>query len=318
MIISITGATGFVGNLLAKYHIEKGDEVRYLTRNNIKPIDGAKVFIGNLSSPDEVLFTFLDCSDVLYHCAAELKNTSLMNETNIVGTENLVRLSVGKVSKFVLLSSTGVYGSVNKDMIDEDTRPNPDNAYEISKLKADNIATEIAHKSGLDLVIIRPSNIYGVTMSNKSLFGLIQVIFNGVFFFVGSKEAVANYIHVDNVVHALVLAGKLNTLTNASIYIVSDNCSIETFVKYITVALNKRTVRLRLPKKMVRALACVLNLLVSSPLTRSRIDALTCKKIYNSDKIRKELGYEHLITMEQGVTQVANYWLTNKLLSKTK
>lgn len=314
-IIAITGATGFVGRLLAEYHIKNGDEVRYLTRDNIKPIFGAYAFIGNVCSTAEILVPFLNHSDVLYHCAAELKKEKLMDETNIIGTENLVRLSVGKVKKFVLFSSTGVYGSVNEEIIKESTMPNPENAYEKSKLQADLTAVEIAHKDGLNLVILRPSNIYGVTMANKSFFGLIKAIFNGFFFFIGKKGAVANYIHVDNVVYALVLAGKLNSLPNASIYIVSDYCNIETLVTYITVALNKKSIRLRLPIRIVRALASVLELSGRSPLTNARIDALTSKKIYSSDKIKEELAYKHLITMEQGVKQVANYWLNTQLTS---
>ncbi len=59
MIIAITGASGFVGQLLAKYHINQGDEVRYLTRTNHRNIHGAIPFISHVNASYEVLLPFL-------------------------------------------------------------------------------------------------------------------------------------------------------------------------------------------------------------------------------------------------------------------
>ncbi len=232
-----------------------------------------------------------------------------MVETNVLGTKNLVNLAVGRVKRFVLLSSTGVYGAVSDTMVTEETQPTPNNPYEISKLEADKIARQIAITNGLSLVIIRPSNIYGNTMTNQSLFGLIKAVQRNLFFFMGPKGAIANYIHVDNVIHALVLAGSANHITNASIYNVSDHCTVEELIGYIAAALNKECPRIRLPLSLVRMLATVLQKSKKSPLTNSRVDALTSKTIYNADKIKLELGYQHEISIEQGIKDLTQYLL---------
>lgn len=160
MIIAVTGATSFICQKLIARHLAMGDEVRYLTRSNSKPIKNATVFIGDVNSPSDQLLPFLNNADIFYHCAAEIKNEAIMHRTNVQGTDNLLKLALlGNVARWVQLSSTGIYGDQPNTTVVEETVPQPNNAYEVSKLAADFLVLDIAQRYGLNAVIIRPSNV---------------------------------------------------------------------------------------------------------------------------------------------------------------
>lgn len=307
MIVAITGGTGFIGRRLIARHIARGDEVRYLTRKTGQNIAGAKAVIGDLAVVDS-LYSLLKNADVLYHCAAELHDADKMHATNVQGTENLLT-AVNQVSqqlRWVQLSSTGVYGSKPAQDVDEDTPLNPNNAYEVSKAKADALVCQ-AMAQGLQGVILRPSNVYGVDMPNQSLFQLINMIKRGLFFFIGDKKAVVNYIHVDNVIDALLLCGTATLTSNARCYIVSDSCLLTEFVAIIASALQVACPTKRLPETLLRLVAQLGQLLPRFPLTPSRVDALTYHHCYKTVHIEEELGYHHKISMQQGISELARH-----------
>ncbi len=315
MIVAISGASGFIGSQLAKRHMQLGDEVRYLTRRNSRPIDNAIAFIGDVNSPVEQLLPFLHGAHVFYHCAAEISNEEEMVRINVEGTANLIKVaSLAKVGTWVQLSSTGVYGNQSNKVVTETTTPYPSNCYEKTKLEADALVLAASNTNSLKALIIRPSNVYGRTMKNKSLFGLIEAIKKGYFFFIGKKGAIVNYIHIDNVVNAMVLAVGAKNIPNGSTYIISDFCTIESFVESICRAMGINVPRLRVPELFIRLLVSMTESINFLPLTISRIDALTQRTIFSSDKIISELGYTHVVGICQGIADLTEHYnQTNNL-----
>lgn len=309
MIVAITGGTGFIGRHLIARHLERGDQVRYLTRKEqLTGIPGAIVFPGSLSSPISELRKFAGGADVLYHCAAELRNKAEMYNTNVLGTESLLDAADGEIGRWVQLSSTGVYGNPSHGEINEDSASNPANPYETSKVAADKLVFAAAEKRGLPCVVLRPSNVYAANMPNQSLFGLIEKIDQGMFFYIGRPGAVANYIHVENVVDALVLCGTSRLPANGRVYIVSDHRKLEEFVGIIAAALGRQPPRYRLPEYPVRALIAVAENIPGFPLSSSRVDALTNRTVYRTDRIAAELGYRNRISMEDGIGELVRHW----------
>lgn len=309
MIVAITGGTGFLGKHLIARHCARGDQVRYLTRKqSSESIASGSAFVGNLTSSVEHLREFARGADVLYHCAAELHNEAEMQNTNVFGTANLIAAAGGEIGRWVQLSSTGVYGRKALDDVYEDTAANPANAYEISKEASDKALREAAQQQNLPCVMVRPSNVYGIDMPNRSLFHLISMIDRGLFFFIGRPGAVANYVHVENVVDALVLCATAKLSGNGRTYIVSDHRKLEELVHIVTAALGKAPPRLRLPESLVRAVSMVAGGIPGFPLSLSRVDALTNRTVYRTDRIMTELGYENRISMEAGIGKLVRYW----------
>jgi nucleoside-diphosphate-sugar epimerase len=308
VIIAVTGGTGFIGRHLIARHLARGDEVRYLTRHTPeKVIAGACAVIGDLTSSIDELRPFVQDVDVLYHCAAELHDATKMQQTNVLGTQNLLTAASGTVKRWVQLSSTGVYGSKPAHDVNEDTALNPMNAYEVSKAAADELVYTAMNEQGLQGVVLRPSNIYGVNMPNQSLFQLINMIKRGLFFFIGARGAMVNYIHVENVIDALVLCGTATLPANGRTYIVSDVCTLEEFVAIIAAALGVPCPKKRLPELLVRSVARLADTLPRFPLRSSRVDALTYRHRYKTERIEAELGYRHTISMSEGISELVGY-----------
>ena len=306
-VVAITGGTGFVGRHLVGRHVALGDEVRYLTRSTSKTaVPGAKPVVGDLRS-GVGLKSFVAGTDVLYHCAAELNDSSRMDEVNVQGTRRLLESLQRDVGVWVQLSSTGVYGPKRCGVVEDPGPLAPVNPYELSKASADSLVHNAAHR-GLGSVIVRPSNVYGPDMTNQSLFHMIRMVDRGLFFFIGSPGATANYVHVENVVDALMLAAGSPLPENGRAYIVSDHCTMEEFVAMIAEALGRKPPRLRLPEGPVRLAARLCEGIPGFPLTTSRIDALTNRVVYSSRRIEEELGYRHRITMADGIGELVRAW----------
>lgn len=303
--IAITGATGFIGRKLAMYHFGKGDKVRILSRC---PPDGAGLsdsfewFLGDLSESDN-LRDFVDGVDVLYHCAGEIIDESRMEAVHVVGTHRLIEAAKGRIGRWVQLSSTGAYGRRREGVVTEQTELNPHGMYEVTKVASDALVQAASSSGAFEQAILRPSIVYGAGMPNQSIYGLTEMIRRGWFFFIGKPGASANYIHVDNVIEALVLCGNMPQATG-QIYNLSDHCTLERFVAIICQVIKCTVPRNRLPKLPVKVLAKLLSFVPRMPLTQARIDALTTRVIYSSEKIERELGYKHRISIETGLREL--------------
>ncbi len=314
IIVAITGGTGFIGRQLVMYHLEQGDEVRVLSRRSIEESglpDSVKWYCGDLGNSGD-LQSFVDKADILYHCAGEIKDATKMKALHVDGTARLINMATGRIGRWVQLSSTGAYGQHREGIVTEETSLNPKGEYEVTKVQADNLVINAANQGAFNYVILRPSIVYGETMSNRSLFSLIALIQRGWFFFIGQPNASANYIHVDNVVNALLLCGSVAHV-KGQVYNLSDYRSLEDFVKIIANALRCKIPHLRIPELPVRVLIKLLGWIPGMPLTDSRINALTNYTIYENTKIEQELGYQHVISMEDGVAKLVAYWQSNMM-----
>jgi len=178
MIIAITGGGGFIGKQLVNRHIQQGDQVRLLSRKSFLKDVNAQYFPGDLSNPNVDLSSFVDNVDILYHCAGEVNNESLMQELHVNGTQRLVDAAQGEIGRWVQLSSVGVYGVCRAGVITENSKEQPFGVYERTKTESD----KIVKNSGIPYTILRPSNVFGNNMPNQSLRGLLHAV-QRVYFF---------------------------------------------------------------------------------------------------------------------------------------
>lgn len=94
-------------------------------------------------------------------------------------------------------------------------------------------------RGGFSYTILRPSKIYGVNMRNKVLLTLSDLIKHNLFFFIGDGDGYANYLHIDNMVDALVRSG-IYPAAKGKIYNVSDDCTIFALVEVICSTLKNK------------------------------------------------------------------------------
>jgi nucleoside-diphosphate-sugar epimerase len=309
VIVAITGATGFIGKRLVQRHLAQGNTVRYLTRGHSSGLGDALPYIADLREPSDTLHRFLDGVDVVYHLAAELHDESKMRMVNLEGTRKLLESLPAKDKPlWIQLSSTGVYGAKGDLSVDEDTLACPKNPYELTKFEADELVKEFSSRVGLRAFILRPSTVYGPDMPNQSVFQLISMIDKGLFFFIGKPGAIANYIHVENVVDILMHTAAKSPLHGIATYIVSDHCTLEELVSIITKTLGKGMPRMRVPEPLARMAAGLGDVIPGFPLTQTRIDALTNRTCYQSIRLKEDYGYQNRLSMEDGFKDMVVTW----------
>ncbi len=309
MRIAITGGTGFIGKKLVQYHLQQGDFVHLLTRKLTIDFqhNNLKIFNGDLLDDSISFAEFLDDINVLYHCAAEISDLDKIWNVNVSSTQKLISASRNKIIRWVQLSSCGVYGNVRAGLVDETYLKNPIGLYEQSKSVAEELLIT-ANKAGFfELVLLRPSNVYGESMTNKSLFQLFSAVKKGIYFHLGFDQASANYIHVDDVVNALGLCAT-NVNANGKIYNVSDYQTFDSLIFEVSKVLGVRNPSLRIPLLFIRILVNLLEFIPNFPLTSSRINALTSKVIFSNKKIENDLGFKHLVSPSDGIKRLVRYW----------
>ena len=314
MIVAITGGTGFIGTRLVLRHLSQGDVVRVLTRRNTIDIETSQdlhLIHGDLTNDFEKMIPFVGGVDVLYHCAGEIRERKKMYSVHVTGTENLCAAANGRIGHWVQLSSVGVYGAYSSGIVTEQSPLHPMGTYEKTKTVSDQVVINAAKADAFTYSILRPSNIFGPTMTNRSLFQLIKMIQKGLFFFIGKPGASANYIHVDNVVEGLIKCGELPN-ARGRIYNLSDYQTIEEFVTIIADELRKPVPKLRLPEMLVKWMAKLCGRLPHFPLTEGRVKGLTSRAVYSIERIQQELGYVHQFPMEDGLREMVKTWKQSK------
>jgi nucleoside-diphosphate-sugar epimerase len=141
-------------------------------------------------------------------------------------------------------------------------------------------------------------------MNNQSIFQLINSIKSGFFFYPGSKKALINYIHVTDVVNALMLCGsRKESLGNH--YNISQVIESEGMVKSLLIGLKLKRKFIKIPEFLTRAVVKILCLIPAFPLTESRLNTLTGDCVYSSSKISAELGFEFNSTLEEEFKLIA-------------
>ena len=295
MIVSITGGAGFIGKRLVQSLLEAGHQLRVLSRKKRDTVEGIEYYVGDLSKDDTDYSAFLENVDVLFHCAGEVSNQDLMYKLHVDGTRQLLKQAKNKkVGRWVQLSSVGAYGACRNGLITETSPENPKGIYEKTKTLAD----ESVRDSGIPYVILRPSIVFASDMPNQSLNQLLSMIRKGIFFYIGRSGALVNYVHVNDVVNALILCGQNSRAINNT-YNISQTLEIEGMVHALLGGDGRNKKFLHFPEGMLRGAVKLLEKLPHFPLNLSRIDALTGNCKYSSSKIKKELGFEFKLSLEE-------------------
>ena len=222
--ILVSGGMGFVGSNLVKKLLTKGHFVRIIddfstgSYNNLsiehKNLDIRRATITDMNAVNDVI----EDIDIVYHLAAlksvpESINLPIMyNNVNINGTVNLLTASARcKVKKFILASSSSVYGnSTAKEQIETD-EPQPISPYAISKLTGEYYCKLYSKIHNLDTVSLRFFNIYGPGQALDDNYAMVIPKFIGSILknerppIFGDGKQERDFVYIDDVIHALEL-----------------------------------------------------------------------------------------------------------------
>jgi UDP-glucose 4-epimerase len=131
----ITGGAGFVGSHLAEALLARGDEVQILDNlstgsiDNVEHLKGERRFRYTIDSVmnEPVAAELIDRADVVFHLAAAVGVRLIVEspvntiETNVHGTEMVLKMANKKKKKVLLASTSEVYGKSQAVPFREDT-----------------------------------------------------------------------------------------------------------------------------------------------------------------------------------------------------
>jgi dihydroflavonol-4-reductase len=167
--VLITGATGQVGNAIARRLAGDGVDVRALVRSperaRVLP-EGAQPVFGDVTDPGSLREALDGCATV-YHAAGIpeqwRKDTGEFARVNVEGTRNVVDTALAAgVERFVYTSTDDVLVGAPGEEFDESVvRTTPgETPYQVSKQEADRIVVAALDR-GLPAVFLHPAGVYG-------------------------------------------------------------------------------------------------------------------------------------------------------------
>ena len=203
--VLITGANGFIGNSLMRYY--KAQKVPVVGVDLVGNNDD--IIKGDIGNP-ETISHLLESCDVVVHTAALVSNSIAdadMWRVNVLATRNLIAAAEKyKVRRFVQLSSIVAYGNAAEGELDEDQPVHADGgSYVLTKLASEHTVLAAQAKSSLELVIIRPGDVYGPG-SRPWIILPLEAINKGQFMLPAEGKGFFLPIYIDDLVRGIALA----------------------------------------------------------------------------------------------------------------
>ena len=194
--ILITGSAGFIGREIIK-RLDKSEVI--IDSNDSERID--------LQNKEQVMK--LDSTDMVIHLGGKTPQNELKwseyFDNNVIGTLNVLEYCIQKKVKKMIYVSSYVYGNPKYCPIDENHPINPHNAYTESKYLAERLCKFYCNRSDLNLIILRPFNIFGQSMRDGFLItNLINSIKTGKKLTIVNKNSKRDFLHVDDFVDLIV------------------------------------------------------------------------------------------------------------------
>lgn len=169
MMILITGATGFLGHNLVPRLVQAGYPVRAVVRPTsdtqfLQKFGVELAYADDISDAESLKKACRGCRYVI-HAAGQFRFWGEMPsfwQTNVKGTVAALTAALeANVERFVHVSTVAVIGKTPNQVIDETTRCDPQEPYQRTKLKAEQIALSHYQEHGLPVVVVRPGAFYG-------------------------------------------------------------------------------------------------------------------------------------------------------------
>ncbi|NXI60749.1 D42E1 reductase, partial [Chloroceryle aenea] len=325
--VLITGGGGYFGFRLGCAIYQKGVDVILfdVTKPPQTIPEGIKFLQGDVCCLPEVEEALRDVICV-FHIASygmsgrEQLNRKLIEDVNVKGTENIIQACKSRgVSSLVYTSTYNVvFGGQIIENGDESLpylplHLHPDH-YSRTKSLAEMKVLEANGaelgdgKSVLRTCALRPAGIYGPG-EQRHLPRIISYIERGLFKFVyGDPCSLVEFVHVDNLVQAHILASEAlkankNYIAAGQAYFISDGRPVNNFEFFrpLVEGLGYKFPSCRLPLSLVYFFAFlteVVHFLVGriynfQPLlTRTEVYKTGVTHYFSLEKARKELGYE--------------------------
>ena len=295
--ILVIGASGFIGKNLIPRLLKQGHGVTVVGRRKHKDFNKPIRFIqADLVKPVR-LKNILAQIDCIIHLAADTNvNASILEPARVLKynsdtTLNLLeQCRLAKVQPLVIFASTDrMYGRTRKRSVSETDPVFPLEPYTASKILGEILVQTYQSKYGIPYVILRLDSVYGPNQPSQMFISdMIHKMSSGSDISVGNLSVKKNFVYVDDVADAFILAVSARPSAYNSVYnIGGKQVSLEQIFKILKRLAEKRfqhDISVRFQAALVRQSGIEI-----SPFRLSTIRA------------QKQLGWKQQISLAEGL-----------------
>ena len=304
MNILVTGATGFIGRHLVERLSQTGtDTIFCLVRNPRKAKllpQGVKCIYADITAFESLKKMLSYKIDIVFHCAGyvENKNRDLLHKVNVIGSENVCRLSQElNAERMVYISSVAVVSGNNDVPLYEEMPYKATNIYGESKIEAEKKVLKYREK-GLRCIILRPPMVYG--RGEPHMLGLLLFLLRcRLLPLINGGNSKLHLVYIKNVVEAMIFSLTKHEFLEGTFFI-ADN-EVLTAKQILTIL--SKAINVSLPADIP---AFLNYLLLNLPFVGGRARFLAKDRVYSIDKI-KSLGFNPPYSVELSLSSSARH-----------
>lgn len=309
--ILVTGATGFIGRHLVPELLNAGHEVCCAVSQKVDWIKADQVQVDKLEVQND-WSKALHQVDIVIHMAARVHimqkdSKNSLNEyyqINSKATKNLAEQAAkNQVKRFIFISSIKVNGEFTLPCspLTEKSRVKPEDPYSESKLQAERYLQAIAQNTDMEIVILRPTLVYGPGVSANFL-RLLKLAGKNCPLPFGSVHNKRNFLYIDNLVSAITAVLTAPKAANQTYLIADDEpLSLKNMLKLIGNGMNIKVRFINIPVSLL--------LFVFKVLGLKELNTRLFKSLEVSNaKIKSELSWTPPVSAVDGLIKTAKWY----------
>ncbi|MFC7299252.1 UDP-glucose 4-epimerase family protein [Herminiimonas aquatilis] len=309
--VLVTGANGFVGCALRAELQKRSLPFATAVRQKQAKTEYEEYAVGTLNGKTDWTHALLGCNTVI-HLAARVHvmqedaqdPLAAFREVNVISTLNLAHQAIAAgVRRFVYVSSVKVNGEESGQLpFTPFDSPAPGDPYGLSKWEAEQALCELAKKSDLELVIVRPPLVYGPGVRANFL-RLLTFVKWGVPLPLGSVNNRRSMVALDNLVDLLILCTK-HPAAAGQTFMVSDGADMSTteLLNLLAGAMGRRVCLVSVPTTLLKLAAAMIG-------KTAVADRLLCSLQVDISHTMLTLGWVPVIDVKEALNKTVRYFL---------
>lgn len=323
MRVLVTGANGFVGAMLCRKLIERGDEVVGLIRktSDLSLLEHVSIqrVVGSLEDQDS-LRRAVRKVQVVYHAAAAVSDwgaLEMFRRINVEGTRSLIEAAVeAGVKRFLYVSSIAVHSFIGTSNLDETAPQLPTIfPYAKSKREAEKLVLAYHRQKKIQVTIVRPGDIFGPG-DRVALLKMAPLLEKGIMGTINGGRALGAFAYVENLADGMILAGTRSEAIGQA-YVITDGIKLtwKQYFEKLTDVLGVHqpwySINGHLAYGLVSVLEWIYRMLRirSRPLlTRYVVRHMMGDFHFRIDKAKRELGYQPRVDIDEAIRRTAEWY----------
>lgn len=324
----VTGGTGFTGSVLVKKLVKQGVKVVAIARptSNVEQFQGLPIeWIRGDVFDEHLIQKAVKGVNYIFHMVTpfrEAKSPDLgYYNVHVLSTQLLAKaaLQESDFRRFVHVSTIGVHGHVENPPGDENCPIHPGDIYQETKLEGELWIAKFGKETGLPVTVVRPAGIYGP--GEKRLLKIYKWVVGKWVPVIGNGSNLLHFIHVEDLTDFFILCAT-HPQAVGEVFICGSKRSISfrQMVDLIGDYYGVSAKFIRLPAAPLFALGDFFEFIcrplgIEPPIYRRRLAFYTKDRSFNTSKMQRVLGFVPAHDDEQGLKELAQWYLDQGWIS---